>query len=57
MEYTGKIRVYKAEDRQQIAAILSANKYQVWQGTEKVKKSPQYYVYYRDIKEEMESES
>lgn len=57
MEYTGKIRVYKAEDRQQIAAILSANKYQVWQGTEKVKKSPQYYVYYRDIKEEQENES
>lgn len=57
MDYTGKIRITRAEDRQTIAGILSANKYQVWQGTEKVKKSPTYYLYYKDIKEEPESES
>lgn len=56
MDYTGKIRITRAEDRQTIAGILSANKYQVWQGTEKVKKSSTYYLYYKDIKEETESE-
>ena len=56
MDYTGKIRITRAEDRQTIAGILSANKYQVWQGTEKVKKSPTYYLYYKDIKEEPENE-
>ena len=39
MEYTGKIRIFKAEDRQIIAGILSANKYQVWQGSERVGKN------------------
>lgn len=56
MEYTGKLRITKAEDRQTIAGILSANKYQVWQGTEKVKRSPIYCLYYKDIKEELEGE-
>ena len=56
MEYTGKIRITKAEDRQTIAGILSANKYQVWQGTEKIKKTPCYYLYYKDIREEPENE-
>ena len=56
MEYTGKIRITKAEDRQTIAGILSANKYQVWQGTEKIKKTPCYYLYYKDIREDPENE-
>lgn len=56
MEYTGKIRIFKAEDRQIIAGILSANKYQVWQGSERVgkNKTPVTFMYYKDIKEEAE---
>lgn len=56
MEYTGKIRIFKAEDRQIIVGILSANKYQVWQGSERVgkNKTPVTFLYYKDIKEEAE---
>lgn len=50
--YTGKIRVATAEERKTIAGILSANKYRVWQGTEKIGRSSCYYLYYEDIKEE-----
>ncbi len=57
MEYTGKIRIFKAEDRERAAGTLSANGYLVWQGKEKVKKSYQYYIYYLDRKEETEGES
>lgn len=58
MEYTGKIRIFKAEDRQTLAGILSANKYQVWQGAEKVgkNKTAVSFLYYKDIKEEPQNE-
>ncbi len=56
MDYTGKIRVYKAEQRELIAGILSANGYKVWQGKEMVKRSPQYFVYFKDMKEVSEGE-
>ena len=54
MEYTGKIRIYKVEDRERVAGILSGEGYAVWQGTETVKRRSTHYVYYRDLKEEQE---
>ena len=56
MKYTGKIRIYKVEDRERVAGILSGEGYAVWQGTETVKRRSAHYVYYRDLKEEQESE-
>ena len=56
MEYTGKIRIYKVEDRERVAGILSGEGYAVWQGTETVKRRSTHYVYYRDLKEEQENE-
>ena len=56
MEHTGKIRIYKVEDRERVAGILSGEGYAVWQGTETVKRRSAHYVYYRDLKEEQESE-
>lgn len=52
MEYTGKIRIFKVEDREAVAGILSGEGYAVWQGTETVKRRTAHYVYYRDLKEE-----
>lgn len=56
MKYTGKIRIYKVEDRERVAGILSGEGYAVWKGTETVKRRSAHYVYYRDLKEEQESE-
>lgn len=57
MKYTGKIRIYKVEDRETIAGILSGEGYAVWQGTETVKRSKVNYLYYLDMKEEATNES
>ena len=32
MEYTGKIRIFKVEDREAVAGILSGEGYAVWHG-------------------------
>ena len=56
MEYTGKIRIFKVEDREAVAGILSGEGYAVWQGTETVKRRTAHYVYCRDLKEEQENE-
>ena len=44
MKYTGKIRIYKVEDRERMAGILSGEGYAVWQGTETGKRRSAHYV-------------